>query len=86
MKLITLVLLVFFITLLILHNQLILAGLCTMVFSWRTSAAWLIPVGMCIDAYFGAFVSLPVFSIVATFWWLLSEYIKPRLLVHYKYE
>jgi hypothetical protein len=64
---------------LVIQNQLLLAGLLALLFTYYVSAALLIPLGFIIDGYFGAFAAVPVFSIVAILWYLFSEFLRPRL-------
>jgi hypothetical protein len=67
------------ITLLIIQNQLLLAFLLVLLFTYYRSAAWLIPLGFLIDGYFNAFFAVPVFTITAIVWYVISEFLKPRL-------
>lgn len=69
------------ITFLLLQNQLLLAFVAVCIFSYRVSAAWLLPLAILIDGYFGAFSNVPVLSLSFLLWYILSEFIKPRLLV-----
>ncbi len=56
------------IALLIVQNQLLLAFLAVLLFTYYRNAAWLIPLGFLIDGYFEAFFAVPVFSIAAIVW------------------
>ncbi len=68
-----------FIAILIVQNQLLLAFLAVLLFTYYRSAVWLIPLGFFIDGYFDAFFSVPVFSLAAISWYVASEFFKPRL-------
>jgi hypothetical protein len=70
--------------LLLVQNQLLLAAVCAFWFSMRVNAVFLIPLAIVVDGYFGAFADIPYISFVATVWYLLSEYIKPKLLLYRK--
>ena len=67
------------IALLVVQNQLVLAFLAALLFTYYRSAAWLIPLGFFVDGYFDAFYTVPLFSLVAILWYLISEFLKPRL-------
>lgn len=69
------------ITFLIFQNHLLLAVIAVGVFTWRVGAVWLLPLAVCIDGYFGAFYEVPVISLVAGTWFLVTEFIRPRLLL-----
>ncbi len=69
------------ITILVVQNQLLLAALLVLLFTYYKSAAWLIPLGFIIDGYFGAFATLPMFSMGAICWYVVSEFFKPRLRI-----
>lgn len=66
-------------SILIVQNQLVLACLSALLFTYYRSAVWLIPLGFFIDGYFDAFFSVPVYTIVSILWYIISESIKPRL-------
>jgi hypothetical protein len=72
------------IVLLTVQNHLVLAALCSLVYTYRVGALLLIPLAVCIDGFFGAFYHIPVFSIVATVWYLVSELIRPTLILQSK--
>jgi hypothetical protein len=79
MKLLAYFLLYISIALLVIQNQLLLAGLLALLFTYYLSAVWLIPLGFLIDGYFGAFASVPVFSIITILWYACFEFLRPRL-------
>jgi hypothetical protein len=49
-------------------------------FSWRYSAAWLLPLAILLDGYFGRFETVPWLSLLAVTWFALFDMIKPRLV------
>ncbi len=65
--------------LLVIQNQLLLAALAALLFTYYRSAAWLIPLGFLVDGYFDAFYTVPMFSIITIIWFVISELLKPRL-------
>ncbi len=73
------VILYILIAFLIIQNQLLLAFLAVLLFTYYRSALWLIPLGFLIDGYFSAFFAVPVFSIASILWYVVSEFLKPRL-------
>ena len=84
MKLILNIFLYFFIALMIVQNNLIVAGILVLWFTMRCGAVWLLPLAFMIDGYFGAFEHIPVITFYACAWYALSSFVRPRLLVHYK--
>jgi hypothetical protein len=66
---------------LLLQNQLLIAAVLICIFTSQASAAWFIPLGILIDGYFGAFSQVPWFSLGFLLWYVVSELVKPRLLV-----
>ena len=72
------------ILLLVLQNHLVFGFLLVIVFTYRVGALWLLPLGFLIDGYFGAFANIPYMSITAIGWYVLSEFVRPKLLVHYR--
>lgn len=81
MKLFLALVLYFFIALMVIENQLIVAVLLVLWFTFRVSAVWLLPLAFLLDGYFGAFAEIPYLSLVACIWYVISEYIRPRLIV-----
>lgn len=69
------------IALLVVHNFLLLALFVAALFSYRAGAIWLIPLAFAIDGYFGAFHTLPLFSMFAAGWYVLTEFIRPQLML-----
>lgn len=69
------------IALLVVHNFLLLALFVTALFSYRAGAVWLLPLAFAIDGYFGAFHALPLFSMFAAGWYVLTEFIRPQLML-----
>jgi hypothetical protein len=65
----------------VLQNMLWLAAFLAVYFTYTYSAAALFLLAICIDAYFGAFSTLPYFSFVALVWYLLSELVRLRMRI-----
>lgn len=63
-----------------LQGWLILAFLALLAYSSAGSTAYLIPIAILLDGYFGNFSSVPLLSIAAVAWYLLSEYLRPRMI------
>jgi hypothetical protein len=80
MKLFFTIILYFFIALLIIENQIILAVLLAGWFTFRVGAIWLIPLAFLLDGYFGAFTDVPAISLITCVWYVVSEYLRPRLI------
>jgi len=57
----------------------LIVGLAT-VFAYRYNAVWLFIVGVMCDAYFGAFVGVPVYSLSLGAFALIVEVLKLRLI------
>jgi len=70
----------FFIALMVIENQLIVAALLVLWFTSRVGAVWLLPLAFLLDGYFGAFADIPYITITACVWYIISEYIRPRLI------
>lgn len=70
----------FIIALAIMQNWIFLALLCVLIFSFKFSPTPLIFLAIMLDAYYGAFYSLPALSIVAVIWFAIVEYVSPRLM------
>ena len=81
MKLFIAFVLYFFIALTVTQNQLIVAALLALWFTARVGAVWLLPLAFLLDGYFGAFAEIPYITLVACIWYVISEYIRPRLIV-----
>ncbi len=69
------------ITLLILLGQLFFASLGGVLFSIKYSSYPLIPLAITIDAYFGAFYTFPLLSVMVVLWSVCIEVFRPRLFV-----
>lgn len=81
------IILYFLIALLVLQNHLFIAFIITVLYTYRAGALWLIPLGFGIDGYFGAFSQLPLFSMLTTGWYVISESVRPRLIIqHQSYD
>lgn len=70
----------------VLQNVFVVAVPLAIWFSFRCGAVWLLPVAFLVDGYFGAFYTLPMFSIITVVWFFIVEVIKPRLLLANSYE
>lgn len=79
MMLFVFILIPLLVVLLVIQNQLLLAFLLVLLFTYYRSAAWLIPLGFLIDGYFNAFYTFPMFSVATILWYIFSEFLKPRL-------
>jgi hypothetical protein len=66
------------------QNHLFLAFLLVLVFTFRRGALALVPLAFAIDAYFGAFQSVPSFTLFMIAWYTMSEFVRPQLLMQYK--
>jgi hypothetical protein len=84
MKLILNIILFFCIAIMVLQNHLIIAGILALLFTFRCGAVWLLLLAFLIDGYFGAFSSMPVFSLGMLVWYVVSEIIRPQLLLQYE--
>lgn len=77
----------FLIALMVLQDYLLIALFFTILYTYRVGAVWLIPLGFAIDGYYGAFFELPLFSMLATGWYVISECVRPQLIMqHESYE
>ena len=61
------------------QSWLLLAAACLTVVSFKSNAAYLIPIAIIMDGYYGAFYSFPWLSVSAVLWFLVIEYVKPRM-------
>ncbi len=87
MRLFITLVLYFLIALMIIENQIAIAVLLAGWFTFRVGAVWLIPLAFLLDGYFGAFSDVPYISLIACAWYVISEYIRPRLIVQsHSYE
>ncbi len=50
-------------------------------FTFYFGAVWLIPLAMAVDAYYGAFGSIPVLSIISIFWYTGFELLRPHMRI-----
>lgn len=65
----------------ILQNLLLLAGVFILFFTYTFGAVYLLPFAVLIDGYYGAFYSVPYFSLSMLIWFILSEMIRIRMRV-----
>ena len=82
MKQLGFIILYLLILMMVIQNQLLIAAGAALIFTYYKNAVWLIVLGFLVDAYFGAFAGWPVFSIVSIAWYVLAEFIRPRLLLN----
>ena len=64
----------------IIQNWLLAAALCVVVYSFRFGAVMLIPVAILIDGYFGNYEGVPYLSICSIMWYVLVEFVRPKLV------
>lgn len=62
-------------------NLLWLAALFAIFFTYYFGAGGLLVLAMLLDGYFNAFATIPVFSLVALGWYILSELARSRMRV-----
>lgn len=74
------------ITIAVLQNVFIVAIPLAIWFTFRCGAGWLLPLALLIDGYFGAFYTVPYFSITIIFWFFITEIVRPRLIISESYE
>ncbi len=87
MRLFITLVLYFLIALMIIENQIVVTALLAGWFTFRASAVWLLPLAFLLDGYFGAFSDIPYISLIACVWYVISEYIRPQLIVRaHSYE
>lgn len=63
----------------ILQNWLFVSGLLVILFSYQFGGVALVPLAFLIDGYFGNFTGVPYVSIFSIVWYLLVEYIRPKI-------
>ena len=61
------------------QNLLLFTCMLAVVFTFRFGAVWLLPLAFLLDAYFGAFATAPVFSLVAVCWYVVFELLRPYM-------
>lgn len=69
------------ISLAIFQNFIFLACLFVLFFTFKFGAAYLLPLALFIDGYYGAFYNIPYFSMLMLVWFGLSELVRIRLRV-----
>jgi hypothetical protein len=52
-----------------------------LLFTVRASAIWIIPLAFLIDGFYGAFYSFPYITVAVVLWYIVSEFLKPRIFV-----
>jgi hypothetical protein len=61
----------------IMQNLLLLALVFSLLFTWWFGAFWLVPLAILIDGHFGAFGAMPLYSVLALLWFMVSELLRP---------
>lgn len=74
------IILYFIILFSVLQNNLYLSAIAVLLFSVKNGGATLIPLAILIDGYFGNFYNIPYLSLLAVWWFLVVEYIKPKVV------
>jgi len=64
----------------IFQNWLIICLFSVTIFSLRFGAAWLIPLAIFTDGYYGNYYGAPLLSLVAIVWYIFIEYTRPKIL------
>lgn len=64
----------------ILHNWLLVAFITMVVCSVQYGALVFIPAAIIIDGYFGNYYHVPFLSFAAIAWFVVIEYVRPRIL------
>ena len=71
----------------VMQNLIILGIVATVWFTIGFGALALLPLAILLDGYYGAFYSVPLFSISAIGWYVLSELLRTRMnIVQSEYE
>ncbi len=65
----------------VVQNMLLIAGFLALLFTIKFSSASLVVLAIGIDAYFGAFETMPYFSVIALCWYVCSELIRLRIRI-----
>ena len=78
------ILIYFLIAVMVVQNHLLIAFLLVLVFTFRQGAVLLIPLAFVIDGYFGAFQTIPIITLFTISWYVISEFVRPQLLMQYK--
>jgi len=63
------------------QNMIFLAGIVAVIFTLKFSSAALVVLAIGIDTYFGAFGTMPYFSVIALCWYVCSELIRLRIRI-----
>lgn len=65
----------------IMQSLLVLGVAATIIFTLKYSGVALIPLAIVLDGYYGAFFTLPLLSIAAVGWYVVSEVIRVRMSI-----
>jgi hypothetical protein len=63
----------------LMQNHYYIAAILIFVFTMRANAGWLIVIALLVDGFYGAFYASPNITLLAVFWYILSESLKPRV-------
>ena len=63
------------------QNMLFLAAVFSIGFTIFFGAVWLFPAAVLIDGYFNAFSGVPMFSLIALVWYVVSELLSLRMRI-----
>ncbi|MCA9359599.1 hypothetical protein KC850_01000 [Candidatus Kaiserbacteria bacterium] len=74
------IILYFIILFSVLQNHLYLSVIAVLLFSVKNGGVTLIPLAILIDGYFGNFYNIPYLSLLSVWWFLVVEYIKPKIV------
>jgi hypothetical protein len=81
MKLLTNFILCIVILFALMQSHFYVAAALVVVFTMRASAAWIIPIALLVDGFYGAFYTSPNITIAVVLWYIVSEFLKPRIFV-----
>lgn len=59
-----------------LQGHIILGAIAVVLYSIKFGAVTVLPMAVLLDGYFGAFHQVPIFSLIAIGWYLLSELLR----------
>ncbi|MAQ59252.1 hypothetical protein CL638_00885 [bacterium] len=65
----------------VMQGWLFFGAVAAVVFSFFAPSVWLLPAAFLIDGYFGVWYSVPFFSIVTFFWFVVIEFLRPYVSV-----
>lgn len=80
MKIVSAIVLYSIVLLTFMHNWLVVSFGVLVLFSIWFGAAFFIPAAIMIDGYFGNYYSFPYLSLLSVVWFMLIEYIRPKII------